>query len=184
MAGFQSVTIRSTADGLVDLSDLKSKLGSDSAVFMITNPNTLGLFEKQVREIADLVHQQGGLIYLDGANMNAILGIARPGDFGADMMHFNPHKTFSGPHGGGGPGAGPIAVRKCLGAVFAAAGGGTETNAGNVGIAICIDWCGIGRNRSGGCAAFWTGRRVVCVLTVTFALTGRKGYEPCRKMPY
>jgi glycine dehydrogenase subunit 2 len=83
-------------------------------VFMITNPNTLGLFERQVREIADLVHEQGGLIYLDGANMNAILGIARPGDFGADMMHFNPHKTFSGPHGGGGPGAGPIAVRKFL----------------------------------------------------------------------
>jgi glycine dehydrogenase subunit 2 len=72
------------------------------------------LFERQVRQIADLVHQHGGLIYLDGANMNAILGITRPGDFGADMMHFNPHKTFSGPHGGGGPGAGPIAVRKSL----------------------------------------------------------------------
>ena len=81
---------------------------------MITNPNTLGLFERQVRQIADMVHEQGGLIYLDGANMNAILGITRPGDFGADMMHFNPHKTFSGPHGGGGPGAGPIAVRKFL----------------------------------------------------------------------
>ena len=77
---------------------------------MITNPNTLGRFDRQVPDIADLVHQQGGLIYLDGANMNAILGIARPGDFGADMMHFNPHKTFSGPHGGGGPGAGPICV--------------------------------------------------------------------------
>src|SRR5262249_21398268 len=79
-----------------------------------TNPNTLGLFERQVAEIARLVHEQGGLIYLDGANMNAILGITRPGDFGADMMHFNPHKTFSGPHGGGGPRAGPIAVRKVL----------------------------------------------------------------------
>jgi glycine dehydrogenase subunit 2 len=114
MAGFQAVTIRSNAQGFVDLADLKAHLGSDTAVFMITNPNTLGLFERQVREIADMVHQQGGLIYLDGANMNAILGIARPGDFGADMMHFNPHKTFSGPHGGGGPGAGPIAVRKFL----------------------------------------------------------------------
>ena len=81
---------------------------------MITNPNTLGLFERQVRTIADEVHAHGGLIYLDGANMNAILGIARPGDFGADMMHFNPHKTFSGPHGGGGPGAGPICVRAKL----------------------------------------------------------------------
>jgi glycine dehydrogenase subunit 2 len=81
---------------------------------MITNPNTLGLFEPQVRKIADEVHAAGGLIYLDGANMNAILGITRPGDFGADMMHFNPHKTFSGPHGGGGPGAGPIAVTRKL----------------------------------------------------------------------
>ena len=82
---------------------------------MITNPNTLGLFDSQVAEIADLVHAQGGLIYLDGANMNAILGITRPGDFGADLMHFNPHKTFSGPHGGGGPGAGPICVTETLG---------------------------------------------------------------------
>ena len=103
MAGFQAITIKSTAAGSVDLEDLRSKLGSDTAVFMITNPNTLGLFERQVRQIADMVHEQGGLIYLDGANMNAILGITRPGDFGADMMHFNPHKTFSGPHGGGGP---------------------------------------------------------------------------------
>lgn len=81
---------------------------------MLTNPNTLGLFDSQVAEIADLVHEAGGLIYLDGANMNAILGITRPGDFGADLMHFNPHKTFSGPHGGGGPGAGPICVRDFL----------------------------------------------------------------------
>ena len=81
---------------------------------MITNPNTLGLFDGQIAEIAEMVHAVGGLVYLDGANMNAILGITRPGDFGADMMHFNPHKTFSGPHGGGGPGAGPIAVREKL----------------------------------------------------------------------
>jgi glycine dehydrogenase subunit 2 len=114
MAGFHAVTIKSTDRGLVDLVDLRSHLDRNVAVFMITNPNTLGLFEPQVREIADLVHEHGGLIYLDGANMNAILGITRPGDFGADMMHFNPHKTFSGPHGGGGPGAGPIAVRESL----------------------------------------------------------------------
>jgi glycine dehydrogenase subunit 2 len=84
-------------------------------VFMITNPNTLGMFDRQVQQIADLVHARDGLIYLDGANMNAVLGIARPGDFGADMMHYNPHKTFSGPHGGGGPGAGPICVTDQLG---------------------------------------------------------------------
>ncbi len=114
MAGFDAVTVKSNADGAVDLDDLRSKLDDHVAVFMITNPNTLGMFERQVRRIADEVHERGGLIYLDGANMNAILGIARPGDFGADMMHFNPHKTFSGPHGGGGPGAGPICVRSKL----------------------------------------------------------------------
>jgi glycine dehydrogenase subunit 2 len=116
MAGFDTVTVRSTPQGLVDLDDLRGKLDEQVAVFMITNPNTLGLFDPQVQQIADEVHKHGGLIYLDGANMNAILGIARPGDFGADMMHFNPHKTFSGPHGGGGPGAGPIAVREKLAA--------------------------------------------------------------------
>lgn len=114
MAGFDFVTVKSTKNGFVDLDDLKSKLDERCAVFMITNPTTLGLFDRQMQEIADLVHHRGGLIYLDGANMNAILGVARPGDFGADMMHFNPHKTFSGPHGGGGPGAGPICVTERL----------------------------------------------------------------------
>ena len=99
---------------LVDLEDLNAKLGDDTAVFMITNPNTLGLFETQIKTITDLVHAKGGLIYLDGANMNAILGITRPGDFGADMQHYNVHKTFTGPHGGGGPGSGPITVRDFL----------------------------------------------------------------------
>lgn len=114
MAGFSTKTVRSNDDGLVDLEDLRSKLSSDVAVFMLTNPNTLGLFDSQIEAITDLVHEHGALIYLDGANMNAILGITRPGDFGADLMHFNPHKTFSGPHGGGGPGAGPICVREFL----------------------------------------------------------------------
>ena len=120
MAGFRAVTVRSTVTGDVDMDDLRQHLDDDVAVFMITNPNTLGKFDAQVREIADEVHRRGGLIYLDGANMNAILGIARPGDFGADMMHFNPHKTFSGPHGGGGPGAGPICVNQRLAAYLPA----------------------------------------------------------------
>lgn len=111
IAGFECRTVRSNQQGLVDLDDLKAKLDDKLAVFMITNPNTLGLFDPQIAEIADLVHESGGLMYLDGANMNAILGQTRPGDFGIDLMHYNPHKTFSGPHGGGGPGAGPIAVR-------------------------------------------------------------------------
>lgn len=110
MVGFDTVTVKSNRQGLVDLEDLQRQLNSETAVFMITNPNTLGLFDTQVGKIASMVHAVGGLLYLDGANMNAILGITRPGDFGADMMHFNPHKTFSGPHGGGGPGAGPICV--------------------------------------------------------------------------
>lgn len=114
MAGFEALTVKSTARGFVDLEDLRQKLDAQTAVFMITNPNTLGMFDPQIQKIADLVHEVGALLYLDGANMNAILGITRPGDFGADMMHFNCHKTFSGPHGGGGPGAGPIAVTEQL----------------------------------------------------------------------
>lgn len=114
LAGFETVTVKSGPDGLVDLNDLKSKLGDDTGVFMITNPNTLGLFETQIKTITDLLHEKGALVYLDGANMNAILGITRPGDFGADMQHYNVHKTFTGPHGGGGPGSGPIAVRDFL----------------------------------------------------------------------
>ncbi len=114
MAGFDAVTVKTTADGFVDLDDLDAKLDDQVAVLMITNPSTLGLFEPNMQEIADSVHAAGGLIYLDGANMNAILGITRPGDFGADMQHYNPHKTFSGPHGGGGPGAGPICVTEKL----------------------------------------------------------------------
>ncbi len=100
--------------GLVDLEELKTLLDEKTAVFMITNPNTLGLFETQITQIAKMLHDVGGLVYIDGANMNAILGIARPGDFGGDMMHFNVHKTFTGPHGAGGPGAGPVAVRDFL----------------------------------------------------------------------
>lgn len=114
LAGFETITVKSGPDGLVDLNDLKSKLGPEAAVFMITNPNTLGLFEKNIRTITDWMHEAGGLVYLDGANMNAIMGYTRPGDFGADMQHYNVHKTFTGPHGGGGPGAGPITVRDFL----------------------------------------------------------------------
>ncbi len=114
IAGFDAVTIKSDGGGLVDLADLTAKLDARAAAFMITNPNTLGIFDHQIAEITDLVHRQGALVYLDGANMNAILGVTRPGDFGVDMMHYNVHKTFTGPHGAGGPGAGPIAVREPL----------------------------------------------------------------------
>src|SRR5262249_42786869 len=99
---------------LVDLNDLRAKLDERAAAFMITNPNTLGLFDDQIATLTELLHRHGALVYLDGANMNAILGITRPGDFGVDMMHYNVHKTFTGPHGAGGPGAGPIAVQNHL----------------------------------------------------------------------
>jgi glycine dehydrogenase subunit 2 len=114
LAGYKTVSLRTNPRGGVDLEDLKSRLSGRTAGMMITNPSTLGLFEEQIREISDLVHQAGGLMYMDGANMNAIQGIARPGDFGIDVMHFNLHKTFSTPHGGGGPGAGPVACTREL----------------------------------------------------------------------
>jgi glycine dehydrogenase subunit 2 len=114
IAGFQCVELEASSNGLVDLDDLKRHVDGDTAVFMITNPNTLGLFEREIPVMARLLHDAGGLVYIDGANLNAIMGIARPGDFGGDMMHFNVHKTFTGPHGAGGPGAGPIAVRADL----------------------------------------------------------------------
>lgn len=114
MAGFDIVEIKSTKEGLVDVDSLKAALSDEVAGLMLTNPNTLGLFEREIKEIADLVHDCGGLLYYDGANANAILGKVRPGDMGFDVMHFNLHKTFSTPHGGGGPGSGPIAVKKIL----------------------------------------------------------------------
>jgi glycine dehydrogenase subunit 2 len=113
-AGFETVTIPSGADGLVDLEALRRAVGPDTAALMLTNPNTLGLFESQIREIAEIVHEAGGLLYYDGANSNAILGITRPGDMGFDVVHLNLHKTFSTPHGGGGPGAGPVGVKRIL----------------------------------------------------------------------
>jgi glycine dehydrogenase subunit 2 len=112
MCGAGVVTIKSRPDGLTDLEDLRAHLNSETAAVMVTNPNTVGKFDSHIVEMADLVHKAGAFLYLDGANMNAILGIARPGDFGVDVMHYNTHKTFSTPHGCGGPGAGPIAVRK------------------------------------------------------------------------
>ncbi|MEB3100176.1 aminomethyl-transferring glycine dehydrogenase subunit GcvPB [Ferviditalea candida] len=114
VAGFETVTIKSNEKGLVDLEALRAAVGPDTAALMLTNPNTLGLFEEQIAEIAEIVHQAGGLLYYDGANANAILGIARPGDMGFDVVHLNLHKTFSTPHGGGGPGAGPVGVKEKL----------------------------------------------------------------------
>jgi glycine dehydrogenase subunit 2 len=114
VAGFDIVEIKSDKQGHVDLDALKAVLNDEIAGLMLTNPSTLGLFEKNIKEIADLVHEAGGLLYYDGANMNAIMGVSRPGDMGFDVLHYNLHKTFTTPHGGGGPGAGPVGVREDL----------------------------------------------------------------------
>jgi glycine dehydrogenase subunit 2 len=114
LSGFQVVEVRSGADGRISLADLEAKLSSRVAALMLTNPNTLGLFEREILDIAELVHSTGALLYYDGANLNALMGICRPGDMGFDAVHMNLHKTFTTPHGGGGPGAGPVGVKKDL----------------------------------------------------------------------
>ncbi len=114
LCGYEVESIQSNANGLVDIEKLKTAFTHDTAALMITNPNTLGLFEKDILEICKIAHDAGGLVYCDGANMNALLGISRPGDMGVDILHLNLHKTFSTPHGGGGPGAGPIGVTEAL----------------------------------------------------------------------
>jgi len=110
LAGYDVVELPSGDDGRVDVEALEAAVGDDTAALMLTNPNTVGLFERDIAEIADIVHDAGGLLYYDGANLNALLGRGRPGDMGFDVMHYNVHKTFATPHGGGGPGAGPVGV--------------------------------------------------------------------------
>ncbi len=114
MAGFQIREIPSTPAGTIDLDALRTHLGPETAAMMVTNPNTLGLFEGEIDRVAEMLHERGALLYMDGANLNAILGKVRPGEIGFDLIHLNLHKTFSTPHGGGGPGSGPVAVRADL----------------------------------------------------------------------
>lgn len=114
MAGYSVITIESKENGLVDIEKLKAVVGDDTAGLMLTNPSTIGLFEKDILEITNIVHDNGGLVYYDGANLNAIVGLVRPGDMGFDVIHLNLHKTFSTPHGGGGPGSGPVGCKDIL----------------------------------------------------------------------
>ena len=129
LAGLKVVSVKSDEHGRVDVDDLRKKAGEKTCAFMLTNPNTLGIFEGSIREITSIVHDAGGLNYMDGANMNAMMGIARPGDMGFDVCHLNLHKTFSTPHGGGGPGAGPVCCRDFL-APFLPASGVRKTSQG------------------------------------------------------
>ena len=114
MAGFDVVEIDSNEHGMIDIEKLKEAVDDDVAALMLTNPNTLGIFEKDISEIADIIHEAGGLLYYDGANLNAVMGYARPGDMDFDVLHLNLHKTFSTPHGGGGPGSGTVGVKEFL----------------------------------------------------------------------
>jgi glycine dehydrogenase subunit 2 len=114
IAGYQVENIQSNSQGQVDVEKLRELVTEDVAALMVTNPSTLGIFEQRIADIAEILHAKGALLYMDGANMNALAGVARPGDFGVDVMHLNLHKTFSTPHGGGGPGAGPVAMKKFL----------------------------------------------------------------------
>ncbi|MFF2754344.1 aminomethyl-transferring glycine dehydrogenase subunit GcvPB [Psychrobacillus sp. NPDC058041] len=114
VAGFETITVKSDENGLVDLEDLRRVAGPDTAALMLTNPNTLGLFEESILELAEIIHGVGGKLYYDGANLNAVMSKARPGDMGFDCVHLNLHKTFTGPHGGGGPGSGPVGVKADL----------------------------------------------------------------------
>src|SRR6201998_1622546 len=114
MVGYSVENLKSNAQGMVDVAALTSQMNEDVAVLMLTNPNTLGVFEQEIHKIAEIMHAKGGLLYMDGANMNALVGKVRPGDFGVDVMHLNLHKTFSTPHGGGGPGSGPVACKRIL----------------------------------------------------------------------
>ena len=114
ICGYAVENLKSNSNGMVDISALEAQMNEDIAGLMLTNPNTLGIFEQEIHKIADILHKKGGLLYMDGANMNALVGKTRPGDFGVDVMHLNLHKTFSTPHGGGGPGSGPVACKKIL----------------------------------------------------------------------
>src|SRR5438067_4723474 len=114
MVGYAVENLKSNSRGMVEVSALEAQMNEDVAALMLTNPNTLGVFEQEIHKIADILHAKGGLLYMDGANMNALVGKVRPGDFGVDLLHLNLHKTFSTPHGGGGPGSGPVAVKQFL----------------------------------------------------------------------
>jgi glycine dehydrogenase subunit 2 len=114
VCGYQVANLKSNAQGMVDLAELERMVDEDTAALMLTNPSTIGVFESEIHKIADILHAKGALLYMDGANMNALVGKTRPGDFGVDVMHLNLHKTFSTPHGGGGPGSGPVACKKIL----------------------------------------------------------------------
>ena len=159
---------RPNADGGVDIDDLRAKADGDVACLMLTNPNTLGLFDPNIEEIAEIVHGVGATLYYDGANLNAVMGISRPGDMGFDIVHFNLHKSFTQPHGGGGPGSGPIAVSERIAPFLPVPGRRAAREDGS--FELDHDR---GRRRSGGCAASTATTAASCAPTPTSARSAR-----------
>ncbi len=173
MAGYEVVKVGTAEDGGVDLDDLRAKATDDVACLMLTNPNTLGLFDRNIEEIARIVHDVGATLYYDGANLNAVMGVARPGDMGFDIVHFNLHKTFTQPHGGGGPGAGPIAVLRPDRAVPADPAGACAAAATTAPAASTSTTTG--PSRSASCAASRATSACSCARTPTSARSAPTG---------
>ena len=178
VCGLDVVVVKSNADGLVDVEDLKPLLGPDLAGIMMTNPNTLGLFERDIKQIAALVHEAGGLLYYDGANMNPLIGKVRPGDMGFDIMHLNLHKSFSTPHGGGGPGSGPVGVaaflKDCLPYPHTEGQQDNETTGSSAGCTQRVDLltCGpVDPQKSAGCVSAHMGNFSVILRAYAWLLT-------------
>ena len=174
MAGYEVVKVGTDEDGGVDLDDLRAKADDDVACLMLTNPNTLGLFDRNIEEIAKIVHDVGATLYYDGANLNAVMGISRPGDMGFDIVHFNLHKTFTQPHGGGGPGAGPIAVLRPDRAVPAGAAGGAPRRRRTAGRSV-RPRLRPAASRSASCAASRATSASSCARTPTSARSAATG---------
>ena len=166
MVGYQVVSVPSNGDGCVDLDALRAAVGPDTAGLMLTNPNTVGLFDKNILEITEIVHGAGGLCYYDGANLNAIMGQIRPGDMGFDCVHVNLHKTFSTPHGGGGPGSGPVGCKGFLAPFLP----GPVVERGEEGLTLAAPARSVGRVRS------FYGNFLVVVRALSYILMlGREG---------
>ncbi len=173
MCGFEIVNIPSGKDGCVDIEGLKKAVGPDTAGLMLTNPNTVGVFDKNILQITEIVHEAGGLCYYDGANLNAVMGVVRPGDMGFDCIHFNLHKTFSTPHGGGGPGSGPVGCKGFL-ASFLPGIRVAELEEGTL-------VAGVAENTMGNVKAFG-GNFLVVVKALTYIMTlGREGIPEAAK---
>lgn len=167
MCGFDVISIPSQKNGCVDLDELRAAVGEDTAGLMLTNPNTIGLFDENITEITNIVHQAGGLCYYDGANLNAVMGQARPGDMGFDCVHVNLHKTFSTPHGGGGPGSGPVGCKEFLKPFLP----GLQVSKGEDGKFHYIQG-----EKSVGSVKIFHGNFLVCVRALTYILTlGKEG---------